>query len=113
VIPGIIAAVTSGFATAQAIPSLSRRDTFAIARHWLVSIAVGSFVGVAAYMILNLAAVALSILAKPISHATFLLLDVLFTAISFAAGGAMAGWVSARLHAPQLLNIRHPDSDAA
>jgi hypothetical protein len=113
VIPGLIAAISSALATAQAIPSLTRRDTFAIARHWFMGLAAGTLAGFAVYVLLGLAEVALSILAKPVSHATSLFLDVLFTGISIAAGGAFGGWKSAKLFIPQLSSNGSPDSDAA
>jgi len=102
VIPGFIAAVASALATAQAIPSLTRSDTFVIARLWFKGLAVGTFAGVAVYLLLGATTIALSVLGMRLSHATWLFLDVIFTAISIAAGGAFAGWSSARLLIPQL-----------
>ena len=113
VIPGIIAAITSALATAQTIPSLTRRDTFAIARHWFIGLIVGTFAGVAVYVLLGLATVALSVLAIRIPHGTWLYLDVLFTAVSIAAGGAFAGWASGRLLIPRFVATPDTRSDAA
>jgi hypothetical protein len=113
VVPGIIAAITSALATAQTIPSLTRRDTFVIARHWFIGLAAGTFAGFVVYVLLGLGTFALTVLAIDIPYATRLYLDVLFRGVSIAAGGAVAGWASARLLIPQFVATQNPKPDAA